>query len=223
MAILTQLQSMRWQITLNRVESSGEDALDTSHIVVTGNSVSSISGTGLQRVIVLTTGVTALAPSAITISAHTGMRVVSTTNANEDLLEYLDEIRKLIWVNLTEQDVPDSVILQNVYLGLADSEVLNSLGLTTAQYNTKVASDEAFQRRSRIAVAYRTAAYLLPAVPQLLREEIQQEYKQFAQVDWKERQTFFLRLSGESIEDDTPTVEVALGKTGESYTRYTAF
>ena len=224
MAILTQILSTRWEVTFNRVELSTEPELVASHIIITGgNAVVSISGTGLQRVIILSNAVTTLTPSELSIAAHSGMEIVSTANANEDLLEYLDEIRTLIWTNLTEENVSNTIIRRQVYLGLAEIEVLDSLGLTSAQYNTKAASDEAFQRRARIAVAYRTAAYLLPAVPQLLREEIQQEYKQFAQVDWKERQTLFLSLSGETIEDDVPVVSTVLGKAGLSYNRVTYF
>ena len=221
MSILTQFPSRRWQITLNRVESSGELTLDTSHIIITGNSVTSISGSGLQRVIALTTAVSSLEASTVSILNHTGMEVVSTQN--QEKLEALNQIRNLIWTNLTQESLPDSVISQDSYLGLAELEILNSLELTSATYDTKAAADSAFARRARIAVIYRTAAYLLPAVPQLLRESIQQENQQFAEVDWKERQTFFLTQSNESIKDDLPEKSTVLGKAGLSYTKYTAF
>ena len=209
MAVLTQFPSTKWQITLNRVETSTEASLDTAHITITSNFVDEITGSGLKRVLTLQTAVSSLAVSSITISAHTGMEVVST--ANVDLQGYLKQIRNLIWTNLSSTDLPDDTISEDVYLVHAENEVLDSLDLTTSQYNTKAAADSAFAQRVRIAVMYRTAGYLLPAVPQLLREELNREYSQYADVDWKERQTLYFNFSDNSIKDDIPSTATRAG------------
>lgn len=222
MAILTQFPTTQWQITLNRVETESEASLAISHITVTGNTVVSITGSGLQRVLTLGTAVSMLSATSITITAHTSMEVVSV--ANYELINYLNQIRTLIWTNLTSEDLPDSTISEDVYLGLAESETLGSLSLTTSQYDTKAASDSTFATRSRVSVMYRAAAYLLPAVPQLLREEINSEYQQFAQVDWQERQTFFLKVAGDSIENDVPDDSGTTGGfDGKRYIKRTYF
>ena len=224
MAILTQLPSRQWQVTLNRVETQGEATLTPSHFTISGNPVTSISGTGLQRDLTLTNAVSILTTSSITILAHTGMMVVSTLNVNTELLGYIEQVRKLIWTSLTATDLPDAVIRENVYLGLAEIETLKSLGLTTAQYNTKADADAAFALRARISTVYRTAAYLLPAVPQLLREEIESEYQQFAQVDLKEKQTFFLNAAGDSIKEDVPEgTSGTISAVGKRYVKRTYF
>ena len=52
MAILSSFYTRNWQITLNRVEASVENALVIGDFTISGNSVTSISGTGLTRNIV---------------------------------------------------------------------------------------------------------------------------------------------------------------------------
>ena len=62
--------------------------------------------------------------------------------------------------------------------------------------------DAGFQMRMRTSVLYRTAALLLPAFPQIIREGLLQESRQYQDIDIEDRRAWFLRIAGDVIEDD---------------------
>lgn len=223
MAILTAFSTTTWNITLSRVETESESVLAVADLTVTGNTVTALSGTGLTRLLTLGTAVETLNPSDITIASHTGMTVVSTANAES--LTLINQVRERITTDLTSQGLPDSIITSDVYLGMAELGVLGDLGLTEAQYESRAATDSEFKRRVRLAVIYRTAAELLYSVPQILRESLLSDSRQYSEVDWEKKREQLLSLSKTLVTPYEPTT----GSTsvGESkvvrYERYTAF
>ena len=86
MPIITRFPSVRWEITLNREPTASEGALTAQDVQVTvsliPNLVTAISGTGLTRVITLTTATDTLSTNAVTILQRNfaGMRVTATQN-----------------------------------------------------------------------------------------------------------------------------------------------
>ena len=134
MAILSNFPTRNWTITLNRVETESEDTLAPSDIIVSGNTVTAISGTTVTRNLTLQTAVASLLPADISFSGYSGLAVVSTSNA--DIPQFLQQIRELLSVRLTAEDIPDSIINSDVYLLLAETQTYDATGLTSMQYDT---------------------------------------------------------------------------------------
>ena len=206
MAVLTSFPSLRWQITLNRLETESERALEAQDILLTLNNlpatVATITTGGLMRVIGLSSAVASLPAASVTIlqSAFPGMRVTATQNA--DLLDFLQQIRNLLRIGLTSQDLPDSTILEQVFLRAAEMEVYDATNLTDATYDTKAASDAAFRERTQTAVMYRTAALLLYSLPEIVSETVLQQTVRYREIDIDAKVNYWLKIADQSIEPD---------------------
>lgn len=225
MAILTQFPSRRWQITLNRAESSTETALMPNAFNVTVpnppnvNLVIGITGTGLMRIITLTEAVDAIPIANIVISqsSYTGMMVTATQNA--DLLDFLQQIRNLLRIGLSSTDLPDSTILEQVFLRAAELEVYDALDLTDATYDAKALNDPAFRERTQNAVLYRAAAKILYSLPEIVSETVLQQSVRYREIDIDNKITFWLNLSNQSIEPDVVDPQYRSGAViGSSWT-----
>ena len=211
MAILSSFPVTRWCVTLNRAESSTESPLTPADITITGNAVSSITGSGLNRVLILGTAVASLPPSSITFLAHTGMTVVSTTNL--ELQEFLSEIRNILDIGVDAETLPNSVIESLPFLRAAELEVLKLTENTDSSYDTKAAADPLFRERMRISVMYRTAARLLFSFPTIVAESELQLSSRYQQIDPDEKINFWLSFSDDTIKEDvvSPTSEFSGG------------
>lgn len=228
MPILTSFSSLRWQITLSRVKSDTEPALTTGAFTVTTNGlpnhVTAITGTGVDRIITLTTAVASLATSAIVIrqATYSGMTVIATKNA--DLLSYLQQIRNLLRIGLTSMDLPDSTICEQVFLRAAENEVYDATDLTDATYDAKAMNDAAFRERMQTAVMYRTAALLLYSLPEIVSETVLQQSVRYREIDIDTKINFWLKSADQAIEPDIVDPQYRQGATiGSSWTKTTYF
>ena len=215
MAILTRFPTTNWQINLSAVLAT----LTPADVTVTGNTVTAVVGTGSRWTLTLDTPTDALLPSSVTIA---GTTVTSTDNA--DIAGFMEQIRNILRIGVTEEDLPDSTIRELAFLRRAELAVYERTGNTDATYDA-AASNTALRDRFRIAVMYRTAALLLPALPDIVRESLQSELRQYVQIDFDTKINFFLSQANDAIEDDTTTeADVSsVGSLGDSYTRYVAF
>ena len=229
MPILSRFPTQRWQITLNRVESSSETSpIPTSAFSVTTNNlpnaVTSATPTGLMRILTLTTAVDTLPTSAVVINQteYSGMMVTATANA--DLLDYLQQIRNLLRIGLSATDLPDATITGQAFLREAENEVYDAINLNDASYDTKAASDPAFQERTQIAVMYRTAALLLYSLPQIVSESVLQQSVRYREIDIDNKINFWLRTADQSIEPDIVDPQYRQGAViGSSWTITTSY
>ena len=217
MAILTRFPSTRWNITLDMTLGTPLTAAD---VTVTGNTVTAVTGAGTRWVLTLGTAVDELLPTTITIA---GVMVLTTENA--ELGEFLQEIRNILHIGLTADDLPDATIKQLSYLRKAELTVYDSTKRTDATYDAAVLTDSALRDRFRIAVMYNTAALLVPALPDIVREEFQDEYRQYVQLQGEDKIALFLNTAKDVIEDDIPTgVSTSdVGELGMRYEKYVAF
>lgn len=209
MPILTRFPSRRWQLTLNRdIDSPRESMLTDNELDVTVpnpptvNMITEITGTGLMRVITLTTAVDAIPLANISISqpSHMGMRVTATQNS--DLLDFLQQIRNLLRIGLTSTALPDSTILEQVFLRAAELEVYDALDLTDTTFDAKAENDPAFRERAQNAVLYRAAAKLLYSLPEIVSEAVLQQSVRYREIDIDNKISFWLNLADQSIEPD---------------------
>ena len=220
MAIISEFPSTRWNISLD----TSLPTLVPGDISVTGNTVTAVSGAGQSWVLTLGIAVSTLLPAAITVS---GASVTSTSNA--DIAMFLEQIRNILRIGLTQDDLPDATIEELVFLRRAELTTYEKTGKTEAQYDSETAMNtaaaQALRDRFRISVMYRTAALLVPALPDIVRESFQSELRQYVQMDWEQKINFFLSQSDDAIEEDLPTTAdvSSVGSVGSSYTRYTAF
>jgi len=144
------------------------------------------------------------------------MAIISTL---PNVASYLSQIRNILRIGLTSEDLPDATIQEAAFLRRAELAVYEKTGLTDQTYDA--ISDPLKQERLRIAVLYRTAALLVPALPEIVRESFLGELQQFAQIDWEQKIAFFNSQADDAIEQDTPVQTSSIGSVGSSYTRFT--
>lgn len=212
MAILSQFDSNKWLITLNREETDSEPELVPNDFSFTSNNntVTSITGSGITRTIVLTEEVATLDVSQITIINHDTtpiMEVISAQNAL--VIPFLAQIRNLLGVELSKEDLPDATILQAAFLRTAELQMYSNLGINgDTAYDAKVTSNSGgalFQERTRIATIYRTAALLVPVLPSIIESSIESERIRYTEIDWEEKINFFLNAADAAVKEDIPS------------------
>ena len=164
MAILTTFPSRNWRITFSADPVSIQAADITITLPTsppTTVSVTSISGTGTSRNLVLGTEISILKPSYISITGLT-VTIISTQNTAlaAFLSSYVEQIRSLLNISLTKEDLPDDKIV-SPFLRSAEFDIYKNLELANdAAYDAKVASDgDIFREKSRLALLYQTAAF----------------------------------------------------------------
>ena len=113
----------------------------------------------------------------------------------------LSDIRDQVAVGLTTQDLPDSVIEKNVFLRAAELEVIQRI--TAAQYDAKLAIQSS-RERITIAIQKRTAALIIPALPQIVENSALQERVRFLEVDWQARIELLQQEADDIIKPDVP-------------------
>ena len=219
MAILSSFPSTRWDITLNMAREGGLSAGD---ITIAGNTVTAVTGANLMWTLTLGTATPSLDPMAFTIS---GTEVMTTDNA--EIAPFMEQIRNLLGIRIRSSDLPDSTIRELAFLRKAEMAVLAmSRYDTDMDYDVAAARDTSLRDRFRLAVMYRTAALLVPALPDIVRESFQDELRQFVQMDWEQKINFFLTQADDALieEDLTPSAVIGrVGSVGSSYTRYVAY
>ena len=223
MAILSAIDTSNWQITLNRVEQPPELALvaaDFTAPVVTG-----VSGIGLTRDIVLSSSTNNLTPSNIRIANHDArpaenVSAMVVTDAITTLLAgALDQIRQLLDVGLTSTELPNAVVRSSVYLRKAELEVYQSTNLTDATYDSTIASMPLKAEQYRISTMYRTAALLIPALPDIVEQSTLRLRTRYTEIDWEKKRALFLQLSDDIIEDDIVDPQITATVVAECITK----
>ena len=103
--------------------------------------------------------------------------------------EALHGIRIQVWQTLTEEELPDTDIAIPTRLGAATLEIFELLGYTQAKFDA-LPSDSLTRHKIILAVQYRTAAIILPTLPQQTRESIlnQAHDEQHAVIDWETKE-----------------------------------
>ena len=137
-------------------------------------------------------------------------RLVSNT-----LEEFVDDIRSLVWISLTKSDLPDSIILKPVYLRSAELDIAQLIGSGYDQQLQNATNRE----KIAIAVQMKTAAKIIPALPQIIEEQVLRERYEFATVDWQERVNLLEKNVTDSINPITPDPSVggSLFKVADRY------
>ena len=182
-----------------------------------------MSGTGTSFLLVLGTAVSSLAVTDVTITTTPPTQVIATDNA--DIAGFMSQIRSLLNIGVSSEDLPDSVIRELVFLRKAELQVYDQTKKTEATYDTEVLTDTAMRDRFRIATMYRTAALLVPAIPDIIREQFLRESTQYVEMKAEEKINIFLNNAKDAIEVDLPvgTSTSNVGELGVRYDRYVAF
>ena len=126
---------------------------------------------------------------------------------------------------MTAEDLPDATIQELAFLRKAELTVYNQTKKTESEFDTESSTDTELRDRFRIATMYRTAALLVPSLPQIVREEYLSELRAYSEIDWQERINFFISEAGDAVaEDIPPDAQVSsVGTVATSWERYTAF
>ena len=205
---------MQSNIVLNPSIVEIEDSQGVTHTVV------DTAGSGTEWTLTLENPVLTLAPSDITIP---GATVVSTDNAS--ISGFMEQIRNLLRIGITSEDLPDSTIREYAFLRAAELATYEKTQKTEAAFDTESLTDTALRDRFRISTMYRTAALLVPALPDIVREEFLSELRQYVQMDWEQKINFYNTQADDVVKDDIPAGAgvSSVGSVGSRYTRYTAF
>ena len=195
MAILSDIKSTSWILTFN--ENPG--TINIANVTVSSNTVTSITGMGTTRTLIVGTQVSDLEISDITITGlPSSVELIDIEN--RILSGFLAQIRSILNISLTKTDLPDDKIV-SPFLRSADNAVLAELDLTTQAYAAK---SDSFKEKARLSVLYRTAAFLVPSLPDIVEEAILNERTRYVEYDPDQKIAYFIRLSKNEIQDLLP-------------------
>ena len=203
--------SLLWRLFTNRVHNSGfpgESKLLASDISIDNNQVTSISGDTLQRLIALETPLSADPhPSDFTINNHpnpTEMQVVAVSNPGlTSYLKSMDTIRSFLSLDLTEEQLPNSIVGGDS-LRKAELVTLRLLNQTESQFDSEAASNATFAENARISVEYRTAAFLVPAFSDIIRQRVFETETTYNTYDLEKKKDFLIQRALEALNLSTP-------------------
>ena len=129
---------------------------------------------------VVAVNATGMAEKNINLRVLSRLELEDPTNLTID--DY-NEIRFLLGSEITEEELPDTVIARSVYEGAAKDWVSFSL-----PYNPDVDRTLINLRRKKRSILYRCASLIAGHSPSILSESIGAGSKSFGEVDWLERQ-----------------------------------
>ena len=95
---------------------------------------------------------------------------------------YLDTIRTTVWRDLTAADIPEGLIDNPVMLQAAEREIISKYGSDIADNTAFKQLSDTDQSKLIEGTILQTALYLLPTVPQLKRQDINESEYEFFQV-----------------------------------------
>lgn len=209
MGILSAYPTTQWTLFLNRAELSTESALTLADITVGMETLTALSGSGTARRVTFGTAVAAVQPTSVVLAGHPGMHVIG--GLPTESLAFLDQVRNILRIGLTPEDLSDFQIQQSAFLGKAELDTYAALNTTPAAYAAKAASEPLYEQRVRTAVLYRTAALLVPSLPEILENTLRSERIRYAELDWQQRINYFLKVANDAIAEDTTSADVAGG------------
>ena len=141
------------------------------------------------------------------------MDFVSSVGITYDATDY-GHIRSLIDVRLDTEDLQDSVICSVAFLGSAENETLRLLRKIGKQY-TDLTSDEIYD--FKLSVVLRTAAFLVPHVPQILQQTVGAIRHSWEDSNWERIQANLLmranRTLDDILQDETQAISITALKT----------
>ena len=235
--VATEDPDTTWNLILNRAINNGignEPPLRPNEINIftannrlyTERAVTSIIGTGLKRTILLSD--TAILPNFnLRISTHIGMNIVSIQSPI--YISALESIRKFVSTEATAQGIPDDVIGKD-YLRNAEFEIYDDLGISESEYDMRAdahmpGSNELtadaihYREKVRIATEYRTAALLVPAYPDLVRQSVLSTSFEYEVFDPSKKIQFLLKRSKDEIAEFITTDTATTGYVAKGFTR----
>ena len=116
----------------------------------------------------------------------------------------INGIRQLVSIYLTKDDLPDSIIDSGIFLDSGERRIyqINMTIKTNDKYDMASDADKA---RVKAQIQIQTAIYLIPAIPQLLEEQILRERVQFQTIDWQAKIELLEKRILDIAGDDIPT------------------
>ena len=152
------------------------------------------------------------------------MAIISTLSG-QALTDAMNQVRNILRIGVTAEDLPDNTILEPAFVRRAELAVYAQTDIANDAAFDELAADDPKRERLKIATLYRTAALLVPALPDIVREQFQSELRQYVQMDWEQKINFFIGQANDTLQPDIPAdAQVSsVGSVGSSYTRFTAF
>ena len=121
-----------------------------------------------------------------------------------ELSDFFQSVRDLAVIGLNSTNLPDNTLNRIVFFQSAELDLIQHLELTRTAYETKLENDPEFRQRAEIAVAYRMAAKVLPALPQIVEQHILSVEVHYREIDIMERISLLLGESDIVVEPDMP-------------------
>lgn len=143
--------------------------------------------------------------------------------AGTELDTFLQDVRDLISVGLTDNDLGSSVLNRLVFFRSAELDLIrNGLNLmgddSIMRYEDMLtANANNFRDKAIIAVAYRMAAKVLPALPQIVEESILNERVRYQELDLEERINLLITDSNDIIRPPGESAEGAIFAKADRY------
>lgn len=109
----------------------------------------------------------------------------------------LQEIRSLVSNELSATELTDTTIKQSVYLGLAEAKILERVGKTEATFATLTLLE---QFKAKVSIKYETAALIIPAVQNILSQQVLDRITRLEEHDWQEK----VKAYNDIVDKQTP-------------------
>ena len=121
------------------------------------------------------------------------MTLVFLNESDETAVESLcDNVRYLLSLTITEEEVPNEIILGRTYLGASSQEIALRLDFSDQISYDNLTEEQ--QRRILTALEYRITAKLLSDLPKILSEEKLENGLKYNEWDITELKLIYLRL-----------------------------
>lgn len=102
--------------------------------------------------------------------------------------EFLGDIRDLVSIGLTQEDLPDSVIERNIFLKASELEIIRMLKINQETFENRLTANvNGYRERMTIAIQKQTAIEIIPALAQIVENAALQERVRYQEIDWKLR------------------------------------
>lgn len=137
---------------------------------------------------------------------------------SDTLENFIDDIRSLVWISLTKEDLPDNIILKPVYLRSAELDIAQQIG---SGYDQQLLNADN-REKIAIAVQMKTAAKIIPALPQITEDQVLRERYEYAEINWQEKINLLNKDADDFINPITPDPSVA-GSIFKVARRYVGF
>ena len=118
-----------------------------------------------------------------------------------------DDVRELVADGMTAAELSDEQIGRDIWLGIAEAEVLGRLGMTEAEFKA-LPADQQF--KGKVAIKYTTAAIILPSRDALVSQSTLDRVIRLEEKPWQDKAKEYLSVANEHV---PPTVGTESGGT----------